>query len=99
MEKNSKSATDVMQQIVFGAVVDSISALRDASGGMPNTLLREIGAINQNVTFADLPKSVQNSIRLSVQNSFNAFSKEGLSVAPREIQTRRKKAYPKKSTG
>jgi hypothetical protein len=78
----SKSATDVMQEIVFAAVVDSLDALKSASKGLPNNLLRDINAIHTNSTFADLPKELQTTITASVRGAFNRLLKEGYSVAP-----------------
>jgi hypothetical protein len=80
----TKSATDVMQEIIFAAVVDSLDALKGASKGVPNTLLRDIGAIHTNSTFADLPKELQATITASVRGAFNRLLKEGYSVAPRD---------------
>jgi hypothetical protein len=80
----SRSATDIMQDIVFAAVVDSLDALKSASKGVPNTLLRDIGAIHANSTFADLPKELQATITASVRSAFNRLLKEGYSVAPRD---------------
>lgn len=92
MEKN-KSAADIMQNIVFGAVVDSISALKADSGGMPNSLARDIAAINANITFADLPKSVQQSVRLATQSSFNLLLKNGYVLVPKsEVKPRGRKS-------
>ncbi|HLL59316.1 MAG TPA: hypothetical protein VK391_05435 [Allosphingosinicella sp.] len=78
----SKSATDVMQEIIFAAVVDSLDALKSASKGLPNNLLRDINAIHTNSTFADLPKELQATITASVRGAFNRLLKEGYSVAP-----------------
>lgn len=80
----TKSATDVMQEIIFAAVVDSLDALKSASKGVPNTLLRDIGAIHTNSTFSDLPKELQGTITASVRGAFNRLLKEGYSVAPRD---------------
>ncbi|HEX8669670.1 MAG TPA: hypothetical protein VF727_14995 [Allosphingosinicella sp.] len=76
----TKSATDVMQEIVVSSVLDSIAALKAASGGLPNTLLRELNAIHANTTFADLPKELQASIGASVRAAFTRLLKEGYSV-------------------
>lgn len=78
----TKSATDVMQEILFSAVVDALDALKSASKGVPNTLLRDIGAVHVNATFADLPKELQSAILASVRTAFNRLNKEGYSVAP-----------------
>ncbi|HEX4737782.1 MAG TPA: hypothetical protein VH331_09480 [Allosphingosinicella sp.] len=78
----TKSATDVMQEIIFSAVLDSIAALKTASKGLPNNLVRDMGAIHANVTFADLPAEVQASIMASVRAAFTRLLKEGYSVAP-----------------
>jgi hypothetical protein len=47
-------------------------------------LLRDIGAIHTNSTFADLPKELQATITASVRSAFNRLLKEGYSVAPRD---------------
>ena len=73
-----------MQEIIFAAVVDSLDALKSASKGVPNTLLRDIGAIHTNSTFSDLPKELQATITASVRSAFNRLLKEGYSVAPRD---------------
>ena len=57
-----RAANDVMQSILFSAVLDGIAALKRASGGLPNQLLRDVQAIHPNVTFADLPKALQDAI-------------------------------------
>ena len=80
----TRSATDVMQEIIFAAVVDSLDALKSASKGVPNTLIRDIGAIHTNSTFSDLPKELQATITASVRSAFNRLLKEGYSVAPRD---------------
>lgn len=78
----AKSATDVMQEIIFSAVIDSLTALKAASGGVPNSLLRDVNAIHANATFADLPKDLQVSIAASVRAGFNRLLKEGYAVSP-----------------
>lgn len=80
----TRSAIDVMQEIIFAAVVDSLGALKTASKGVSNTLLRDIGAIHTNSTFSDLPKELQATITASVRAAFNRLLKEGYSVAPRD---------------
>jgi hypothetical protein len=76
-----KSATDVMHDIIVSAVIDSVMALRAASGGLPNSLLRELNAIHANTTFADLPKEVQDGIAASVRSAFTRLLREGYSVS------------------
>ena len=61
-----KAATDVMQAIIFSAVADAFDALKAASKGVPNTMLRDIQAVHRNATFADLPKELQDAINASV---------------------------------
>jgi hypothetical protein len=78
----TKSATDVMQEVIVSAVLDAIDALKGASKGMPNTLLRDINAIHANAAFADLPKELQAAIAASVRSAFNRLLKEGYSVSP-----------------
>lgn len=76
-----KSATEVMHDIIVSAVIDSVVALRAASGGLPNSLLRELNAIHANTTFADLPKEVQDGIAASVRSAFTRLLREGYSVS------------------
>jgi hypothetical protein len=76
-----KSATDVMQEIVFSAIIDGIMALRASSKGVPNTLLRDLNAIHANTTFADLPPELQASVTANVRAAFTRLLKEGYSVS------------------
>jgi hypothetical protein len=78
----TKSATDVMQEIVASAVLDAIAALKSASKGLPNQLLRDVGAIHANSTFEDLPAEVQAAVAASVRSAFNRLLREGYSVSP-----------------
>ena len=79
-----RAATDVMQSILFSAVLDAIAALKGASGGLPNQLLRDVQAIHPNVTFDDLPKAVRDAIVESTRAAFTQLLKEGYSVGPRQ---------------
>ena len=79
----TRSATDVMQDIVYTAVIDAIAAMKAASKGVPNTLLRDLNAIHANSTFADLPAELQAAIQASVRGAFTRLLKEGYAVAPR----------------
>ncbi|WP_162789124.1 hypothetical protein, partial [Sphingomonas sediminicola] len=79
-----RAATDVMQSVIFSAVLDAIAAIKAASGGLPNNLLRQVQAIHGNVTLADLPKELQDAIAASTRTAFTALLKEGYSVAPRD---------------
>lgn len=76
-----KSATDVMQEMIYAAVIDAIAALKTASRGVPNNLLRDLNALHANTTFADLPKELQTSITASVRAAFTRLLKEGYSVS------------------
>src|SRR6476619_3760641 len=67
-----RAATDVMQSIIFSAVLDALAALKRASGGLPNQLLRDVQAIHPNVTFADLPKELQDQIAESTRAQVQA---------------------------
>ena len=78
----TKSATDLMQEILFASLLDAVTALKGASKGMPNALLRDLNAIGPNTGFADLPKELQASITASVRDAFNRLLKEGYSVSP-----------------
>ena len=79
-----RAASDVMQSIIFSAVLDGIAALKRGSGGLPNQLLRDVQAIHSNVTFADLPKELQDQIAESTRAAFTALLKEGYAVGPRQ---------------
>jgi hypothetical protein len=76
-----KSATEVMQDIIAAAVLDAVAALKVASRGLPNNLLRDLNAIHANTTFADLPAEVQNAVSASVRAAFSRLQKEGYSVS------------------
>jgi len=73
-----------MQSIIFSAVLDSVAALKRASGGLPNQLLRDVQAIHPNVTFADLPKELQDQIAETTRAAFTQLLKEGYAVGPRQ---------------
>src|SRR3954451_15489965 len=79
-----KAANDVMQSIIFSAILDGLAALKRGSGGLPNQLLRDVQAIHPNVTFADLPKALQDSIGESTRAAFTQLLKEGYAVGPRQ---------------
>ena len=85
----TKSATDIMEEIIFASVIDAIMALKAASKGMPNTLLRGLNAIHANVTRADLPADVQAAIQTNVRAAFSRLLKEGYAVAPRSAEPQR----------
>jgi len=79
-----RAANDVMQSIIFAAVLDGLAALKRGSGGLPNQLLRDVQAIHANVTFADLPKVLQDQIAESTRAAFTQLLKEGYAVGPRQ---------------
>jgi hypothetical protein len=79
-----KAANDVMQSIIFSAIIDAVAALKRASGGLPNQLLRDVQAIHPNVTFSDLPKELQDQIAESTRAAFTRLLKEGYAVGPRQ---------------
>ena len=79
-----RAANDVMQSILFSAVLDGLAALKRGSGGLPNQLLRDVQAIHPNVTFADLPKVLQDQIVESTRGAFTQLLKEGYAVGPRQ---------------
>ena len=85
-----KAASDVMQSVLIAAVVEAIEALKAGSGGLPNNLLRDLQSVHRNAGFADLPKSLQDSINQSVRTAFNQLLKEGYAVGPKgEMQQSR----------
>lgn len=79
-----RSATEVMQQILFSAVLDAVEALKSASKGMPNQMVRDLQAIHPNVTFGDLPKELQDAIAESTRAAFAQLLKDGYAVGPRQ---------------
>jgi hypothetical protein len=79
-----RAANDVMQSVIFSAILDALAALKKASGGLPNQLLRDVQAIHPNVTFADLPKELQDAIAESTRAAFTQLLKEGYAVGPRQ---------------
>ena len=79
-----RAATDVMQSILLSAVIDALDAMKAASGGVPNNILRDLQSVHRNTTFADLPKPVQDSLRESVRAAFTQLLKEGYAVGPKQ---------------
>ena len=80
----TRAANDVMQSILFSAILDAVAALKAGSGGLPNNLLRDVQAIHPNVTFADLPKALQDAIAASTRTAFTQLLKEGYAVGPKQ---------------
>jgi hypothetical protein len=80
----ARAANDVMQSIIFSAILEGVAALKRASGGLPNQLLRDVQAIHPNVTFADLPRELQAQIAESTRAAFTSLLKEGYAVGPRQ---------------
>jgi len=79
-----------MQSVLLSAVIDALEAMKAASGGVPNNMLRDLQSVHRNTTFADLPKAVQDSIAQSVRAAFTQLLKEGYAVGPKgEIQRSR----------
>ena len=79
-----RAASDVMQSILLSAVIDALEAMKAASKGVPNLMLRDLQSVHRNTTFADLPKAVQDSIALSVRAAFTQLLKEGYAVGPKQ---------------
>ena len=85
-----RAASEVMQSIVLSAVIDALEAMKAASKGVPNLMLRDLQSVHRNTTFADLPKPVQDSIAQSVRAAFTQLLKEGYAVGPKhEVQQSR----------
>ncbi len=76
----TKSATDVMHDALTSAVVDAVSALKAASNGLPNALLRDLNAIHPNTAAADLPPALRDAIANSVRLTFTQLKKDGYVV-------------------
>jgi len=79
-----RAASDVMQSVLFSAILEALAALKTASRGLPNQLLRDVQAIHPNVTFDDLPRELQESIVQSTRAAFTQLLKEGYAVGPRQ---------------
>jgi hypothetical protein len=85
-----RAATEVMQSIVFSAVLDchcgaEVRFRRPAQSAAPRR-----SGIHANVTFADLPKELQDAIAASTRSAFTQLLKEGYAVGPRQqMQTTR----------
>lgn len=82
----TRSATDVMQSIIFSAIIDAVEALKASSRGVPNTMLRELQTLHPNTSFADVPKELQAAIAESTRAAFARLLREGYSVGPRGEQ-------------
>lgn len=78
-----RAASDVMQSVIFSAVIEAIEAMKVASKGVPNIMLRDLQTLHRNTSFADLPKPLQDSIAQSVRSAFTQLLKEGYAVGPR----------------
>lgn len=76
-----KSATEIVQEVINAAVVDAIVALKEASKGLPNALMRDLASIHSNTAFDDLPAAVQKAVAASVRNAFSRLQKDGYVVA------------------
>jgi hypothetical protein len=81
--KVQRAASDVMQSVILSAVIDALEAMKAASGGVPNNMLRDLQSVHRNTTFADLPEAVQDSIGQSVRAAFTQLLKEGYAVGPK----------------
>ena len=79
-----RAASEVMQSVILSAVIDALEAMKDASKGVPNLVLRDLQSVHRNTTFADLPKAVQDSIAQSVRAAFTQLLKEGYAVGPKQ---------------
>lgn len=79
-----RSANEVMQSVIFSAVLDAVQALKSASKGLPNQMVRDLQAIHPNVTFADLPKELQDAIVESTRTAFTQLLRDGYAVGPRQ---------------
>ena len=77
----AKSATDVIQDVINAAVVDAIVALREASQGLPNALMRDLASIHANTAFADLPPAVRRAVAASVRDAFSRLQRDGYVIA------------------
>jgi hypothetical protein len=81
----AKSATQVVHETLFSAVVDAIVAVKKASEGLPNALLRDLGTVHANTSFADLPPSLQAAVNDAVKMAFGRLLQEGYEISPRQL--------------
>lgn len=95
----TRSATDVMHDIILSAVTDAIDALKAGSKGLPNNLLRDLNAIHANAAFQDLPPELRNAITNSVRGAFNRLLKEGYSVSSGKPAAPASAPPPRRPTG
>jgi hypothetical protein len=77
----AKSATDIVHGVINAAVVDAIVALKEASQGLPNALIRDLASIHANTAFGDLPAAVQKAVAASVRSAFAQLQKDGYVIA------------------
>jgi hypothetical protein len=77
----TQSATDIVRDVINAAIVDAIVALKDASQGLPNALMRDLAAIHANTAFGDLPLAVQKAVAFSVRDAFSKLQKNGYVIA------------------
>ena len=89
-----KSATDLMQEIIFSAVLDATAAFRGAAKGLPNALWRDVSAVHPNTTLVDLPPEVQAAIGESVKAAFARLRKGGYAVTSGVPEERRAPPRP-----
>ena len=85
----AKSATDLMQEIIFSAVLDAVVALRTSAKGLPNALWRDVGAVHPNTTMKDLAPEVQAAINESVRTAFAKLRQGGYAVTSGVPEERR----------
>ena len=76
-----KSATDVMTDVIFSAVLDAVEGFKSAAKGVPNALARDLSAVHRNTTSADLPAEVRAAMEESVRQAFARLRREGYTVA------------------
>jgi hypothetical protein len=77
----ARSATEIVHDVINAAVVDAIVALKDASQGLPNALIRDLASIHANTAFSDLPSAVQKAVAASVRNAFSQLQRDGYVIA------------------
>lgn len=94
----ARSATDTVHDLINAAVVDAIVALKGASKGLPNALLRDVNAIHANTAFDDLPEAVRSAVASSVRGAFARLQKDGYVVADaKSVQVRPQRQEPRSS--
>lgn len=76
----SKPLNAVMQEALFNAFSKMAQEMRKESNGSPNVLYREMGAIHDNTTVADLPPYLKRKLASAAIEAVTEINSKGYSV-------------------